>query len=478
MSASRLSALDEGFLALESQQAPIHLGWAALFTAPPSGRRPSFEALCAHIEGRLGRAPRYRQKLVEVPLGLGEPVWVDDPDFNIANHLHRADCGDFGRLVDEVMSEPLIHGRPLWELWIAERLEDGQIGVVGKAHHCLVDGLAAVELMALLLDLTPEGEGGAEEAWLPAEEPSGLGLVRGAVGDQISQAINLARHRLGVARAPDRLRALPAEALSAVRAAVHTALPPAPPSPINGALSSERHLAFGARPFEDLRRIKRRFGTTVNDVLLAASAGALRGLLEARGERPAAVKAMVPVSVGAPDERWGNRIAFLFVALPADEPDPLWRLRDVHVAMRERKRGGEPDGAEALLTALSWAPRPMRRVAARAIASPQLSNLTISNIPGPRVRMYLLGCPVTSAYPVVPLTDGHRISIGMTTIHERACFGVYADAALADDADKLLRAIDLEIDDLLELCEQGVRHQAVADPGQPQTDAPVTPSPP
>ena len=474
MSHSRLSALDEAFLALESPQAPMHVGWAALFEPPASGRPPSFEELCAHIEGRLGRAPRYRQKLVGVPLGLGEPVWADDPDFDIANHVHRADSDDFGRLVDEVLSTPLVHGRPLWELSIAERLENGQIGVVGKAHHCLVDGLAAVELMALLLDLTPEGEGRAQEAWLPAEEPSVLELVGAAVGDQISRAIDLARRPLGLARSPDRLSALPEQALRTARAAAHTALPPAPPSPLNGPLSSERHLAFGARPFEDLRRIKRRFGTTVNDVLLAASAGALRRLHHDRGERPGAVKAMVPVSGGDPDEQWGNRIAFLFVALPTDEPDPLWRLRDVHVAMGERKRHGEPDGAEALLAALSWAPRPLRRVAAGALASPQLSNLTISNIPGPRVPVYLMGCPVKSAYPVVPLTDGHRISIGMTTIYQRACFGVYADAARAVEADKLLHAIDAEIDDLLELCEQGLQPQAAVEGAPAQTDASAT----
>ncbi|MDQ4049764.1 MAG: wax ester/triacylglycerol synthase family O-acyltransferase [Actinomycetota bacterium] len=460
MSRSRLSALDEAFLSLEAPHAPMHVGWAALFTPPSSGPRPSFEALSAHIEGRLGRAPRYRQKLVDVPLGLGEPVWVDDPGFDIADHVRRAHSVDFGALVDEVMSTPLVHDRPLWELWIAEHLDDGQIGVVGKAHHCLVDGLAAVELMALLLDLTPETEVAEQEPWLPASRPSALELAGAAVSDQIDRAIALALRPLAWARSPSRLLEVPEQALRTARAVAHTTLPPATPSGLNGPMSSERHLAFGSRPFEDLTAIKKRFGTTVNDVLLAASAGALRGLLQDRGERPLAAKAMIPVSVGDTEERWGNRIAFLFLALPCEEPDPLWRLRDVHVAMRERKRSGEPDGAEALLAGLSYAPRTVRRLASRALASPLLSNLTISNIPGPRVPMYLMGCEAVSAYPVVPLTDGHGISVGMTTIHERACFGVYAQAGLAADADRLLGGINQAIDELLELCRDDTPRQA------------------
>ncbi len=169
-----------------------------------------------------------------------------------------------------------------------------------------------------------------------------------------------------------------------------------------------------------------------------------------RDESPQPVKAMVPVSVEAPDERWGNRIAFLFLGLPCDEPDPVWRLRDIHVAMRDRKRDGEPEGADAVLNAVSHAPRAVRRLASKVLASPQLSNLTISNIPGPQVPLYLMGCEVRHAYPVVPLTDGKGISIGMTTIHERACFGVYADAVLAGDADAIAAGIDASIGELLE----------------------------
>jgi len=457
MTRARLSALDAAFLALESPWAPMHVGWAARFSARPDGTRPGFAAVRDHIESRLHRAPRYRQKLVDVPFGLSDPVWLDDPDFDIERHVRRAEHGDFGRLVDEVMSTPLEHGRPLWELWIAEDLDDGRIGVIGKAHHCLVDGLAAVELMALLLDLTPAhaAPDGPPAPWTPDPPPSGLELAGEALGFQLGQTIDLARVPLELARNPGRLLDVPGQAWRAVRAIAHTALPLAPRSRLNGAMSAERHLARYARPLDDLRVIKQRFGTTVNDVLLSASAGALRVLAQDRGEPLLDIKAMVPVSVEDLDDRWGNRIAFLFLGLPCAEPDPVWRLRDIHVAMRSRKREGEPEGADAVLSAVSLAPRAVRRLASRALASPYISNLTISNIPGPRMPLYLMGCAVADAYPVVPLTDGHGISIGMTTVGDQACFGVYAQAELAADAQRLVRGIAEAIDELLERATDG-----------------------
>ena len=209
-------------------------------------------------------------------------------------------------------------------------------------------------------------------------------------------------------------------------------------------MSPLRHLATHSRPMEDLKVIKRRFGTTVNDVLLAASAGALGALGEDRD-----IKAMVPVSVEAPDERWGNRIAFVFLALPCRRPTRSGGCATC-TSRCARASAGVPEGADTVLGALALAPRAVRRVASRVIASPRLSNLTISNIPGPQLPLYLLGCEVKHAYPVVPLTDRHRLSIGMTSIHERACFGVYAHGELAADADRIAAGIGAEIDALLQ----------------------------
>jgi len=448
----RLSPLDAAFLALESDDAPMHVGWAALFAPPAKGPRPTFAAIRSHIEGRLGRAPRYRQKLADVPWGLDDPVWVDDPEFDISVHVRRSRNGDFRQLVDEIMSTPLDHDRALWELWIADELDDGQIGVVGKAHHCLVDGLAAVELMSLLLDVEEQPETDPPDGWAPAPKPSALDLVAGAVSHHAEQALGIAGVPMRWAREPQRLLELPGRARRAALATAHTLVPLAPPSSLNGPMDAARHLACHARPLEDLKAIKQRFDTTINDVLLSTSAGALRTLLEHRGEPLQDIKAMVPVSIQDPDERWGNGIAFLFLSLPCEETDPVWRLREIHVAMRERKQAREPEGSGAVLDALGYAPRTLRRTVSKLLASAQVSNLTISNIPGPTMPLYLMGCEVTRAYPAVPLTHGHGISIGMTTVSGQACFGVYAQAELADDAEIIARGIDEGIEELLARC--------------------------
>ena len=195
--------------------------------------------------------------------------------------------------------------------------------------------------------------------------------------------------------------------------------------------------------------MKRRHGTTVNDVMLAAVAGAVRAYLIRRGEHPVALKAMVPVSVRSPEDIFGNHISFVFADLPCDEPDPLVRLHRVHDTMSQRKRDGEPAGAALALKAAAHTLPPVQNTLSRFIASPRTFNLVVSNIPGPAEPMYMLGCPLEATYPVVPLTDRHALSIGMTTVRDRACFGVYSDRATLPDADGLARDIDNAITELL-----------------------------
>ena len=447
MPTERLSALDASFLAVEGPSAHMHVGWVATFTPPADAPPPSYEVLFHHIAGRLGRAPRYRQRIAPDALGLNAPLWIDAEDFDPGEHIHRSAADRLEDLADAVLSEPLRRDRPLWEFWIAPDLADGRIGLVGKAHHCMVDGIAAVELGSLLLDHEPQPAADEPAAeWRPAPAPHALELLARGAWDRTRDQLSLLRAPLELARAP---LALPAFGLRTARALAGAVLPVAPPSALNGPSSPDRHLATARRPLDELRAIKDSYGVTLNDVMLAAVAGALRRYAERRDERPRDLKAMVPVNVrtnGA--DELGNRITFIFVELPASTPDPLDRLHRVNHATRTRKEAGVPEHADAALQALAHAPRTVQKAAAHALASPRVYNLVVSNIPGPRIPMYLMGCRLREAYPVVPLSDGHALSVGMTTIGDDACFGLYADPEGLPDADALALDLHASLDEL------------------------------
>jgi diacylglycerol O-acyltransferase len=449
---SRLTTLDASFLELESPTAHMHVGWAALFSPPSSGPAPSFEQLRDHIQSRLDRAPRYRQKLAGIPWGANDPVWIDDEQFELTSHVIQATDSDWGELVDKTMSAPLARDRPLWELWIADSLTDGRIGVIGKAHHCMVDGLAAVELAGLLLDATPQTPDPEPEAWQAQKSPGARRLLFEGVAGRFGEVLDLARIPTQLLRHPRRVLGLADRALQIVRATARSAEPAASSMVFNEPNSPGRHLASVQRPLEDLQRIKQKFDTTINDVVLTVATGGVRSFLVGQGETPMRLKAMVPVSMRSNKSgELGNQISFIFVGLPCDEPDPVRRLRDVKGSMSDRKRRGEPEGAREMLSLLGYAPHVLQRAVSHLMASQHTFNLTVSNIPGPREPVYMLGCELEEVYPVVPISDDHAVSVGLTTIKDRAFFGIYADRHSLPGADLLARGIGESIDELLAL---------------------------
>jgi WS/DGAT/MGAT family acyltransferase len=410
---------------------------------------PRFCELREHVDQRLTRAPRYRQKLAPVPLKLNAPEWVDDAAFSIDRHFYWAP-GPLAGLVDEVMSMPLRRDRPLWEMWICEEPERRGFSLVGKAHHCMVDGLAALELGSLLVDPTPEPITGEPEEWCAATEPSGERLLVRGLYDLITEQLKLIRAPLSAAASPRRaVRQAAAGTVRAARALNHSLLTGAPASVLNHSLSPLRRLAWAERPLEDLRTVERAYSTTVNDVMLAAVAGGMRAYLTEHGERPVALKAMVPVRVRSPSDTRGNHISFAFVELPCQEPVALDRLYRVHASMSARKRDHEPEGTDLALKAAAHTPAVLQHAVSRIMASTRTFNLVVSNIPGPVERLYMCGCSLDAVYPVVPLADGHTVSVGMTTVRDRACFGVYADREALPDAQGLVDHIDLAIGELL-----------------------------
>jgi diacylglycerol O-acyltransferase / wax synthase len=453
VNAERLSALDASFLAIEGPTAPMHVGWVATFDPPENAARPTFDRLATHIASRLDNAPRYRQRLADVPLALHEPVWVDDEDFDPGAHLRDAGRRTLEELIDEVLSTPLARDRPLWEMWLKTDLPDGRIAMVGKAHHCMVDGIAALQLANLLLDREPipDHTANGHDGWAPVPAPTpGQRLVR-AVAERAEDSAALALAPLKLAGSPRRLRSVPDAARRGARTLAHAVLPPARSSVLNRPGSPARRLERVNCPLDDLRGVRRRFGVTLNDAMLAVCAGALRRFALRRGEPPRPLKAMVPVDVrGAEDSAdTGNRISFLFVELPCHEPDPLVRLMRLNRATSQRKRDGEAADTDAALRALALTPKPVQRALAQAVAHPRLFNLVVSNVPGPALPLYLRGCRLRELYPAVPLADRHALSIGVATVAGRACFGLYADAVTLPDAAALAGDLDAAIGELV-----------------------------
>jgi WS/DGAT/MGAT family acyltransferase len=452
LSAERLSPLDASFLAVERRTAPMHVGWVARFDPPAHGARPTFGDLATHIAGRLGDAPRYRQRLAEVPLELHDPVWVDDEEFDPGDHLFDAGPRALEELIGEVFSTPLARDRPLWEMWLKTDEADGSIVMVGKAHHCMVDGIAALQLANLLLDREPQDfNGRASNGWAPVRAPSATERLTKAFADRAEDSAALALAPLKLAGSPKKLLGVPAATRRGVRTLAHTVLPPARSSLLNQPGSPDRHLERVSRPLDDLRGVRRRYSVSLNDTFLAACAGALRRFALRRGEEPRPLKAMVPVNVRSADdsEGTGNRISFLFVELPCDQPDPLVRLMTVHRATAQRKRDGEAADTDAALQALALMPKTVQRALAEAVAHPRLFNLVVSNLPGPALPLYLRGCRLRELHPAVPLADRHALSIGVATVAGRACFGLYADKATLPDADALAADLDASIEELV-----------------------------
>ena len=447
----RLSALDDSFLAVENASAHMHVGWAAAFRRPEGSQEPRFDQLRDHIAGRLSRTPRFRQRIASVPLGLNAPTWVDDERFDIDRHVLPSSATSLRQLADSCMSTQLRRDRPLWQVCIADQLDDGGIGLVGKVHHCMVDGIAAVELGSLLLDPTADPPPEEADGWLPSKAPGAARRLLGGILDLVRAEASLAKLPARIVRSPGRIAELLEPARRARDALAESMRPAEPREPVNQPITGARHLAWFNRPLEDLKTIGRALEASVNDVLLASAAGGIRTYMRNQDREPVPLKTMVPVNVREGEASdFGNRISFVFVDLPCDEPDPLRRLQNVHLEMTERKEAGLPEGGDTVMAALKYLPRPAQHAISRMIASPKTFNLTVSNIPGPRQPMYMRGCELEVAYPVVPIADKHAVSIGMTTIRDRACFGLYSASEMLPDSDGLAEAMSASLDELRE----------------------------
>ena len=446
----RLSASDMSSLLAE--RGPIHVHVGA--TIVVEGEPPPFAELVDHVERRLALIPRFRQRITEAgPVSLSNPLWADDAAFDAERHVRRLALPSPGgpaelrELVGRVMSEPLDLSRPLWQLYLVEGVAGGRHAYISKTHHALVDGVAAVDVGTIILDANPKGTEMeiSEERWEPDEPSPELLFVRDA-SDRIRAPLRAARKATREALTMPRSTAGRVMRTAEGFAKLAANGPTAPRTFLNREIGRDRRVAFVESELAALKAMRGDSPATVNDVILSASAGALRRCFERRGEPvPDELVALVPMSVRRPDEdlELGNRIATLLVRLPLAERDPARRLELVHAETARLKASEQAGAASLIIEATGWTPPTINRVLAGAIARPLAFNLVVSNVPGPQVPFYLLGRRLEAIYPFVPLSpQNHALSIGVLSYDGGVFFGLAGDRDVLADIDEL--AADVE----------------------------------
>jgi WS/DGAT/MGAT family acyltransferase len=463
--AERLSALDASFLEVEDATSHMHVGAVLILDAAPlrdAQGRLDFEGIASLVAARIPAFPRYRQRLAWIPVEA-HPVWIDDPDFHLQYHVrHTAlprpgDERQLKRLAGRIVSQQLDRGKPLWELWVVEGLEGDRFALIAKVHHCMIDGISGVDLIAALLRPEPGSSLEDPPPWEPRPIPSGVSLLArdlarraAAPWQMLGRAADAVRDPAGTAR----------ELLSgagAVAEVLGGGFNPASDTPLNPpGIGPHRRFDWIRFDLGAVRDLAHAFAGTVNDVVLAVVAGASRHFLAGRGVGDLdalAFRAMVPVSTRGSDERGrlGNRVAQIVVPLPVDEADPLRRLRRVIEAARTTKRSGQARGSELIEALGDWITPQLVSSAVRLQARTRPYNLVVTNVPGPPVPLYLLDAPLLEIYPVVPLFKNQALGIALFGYHEGLYWGLNSDwdrvpdlhdyvGALADAWDDLAKA--------------------------------------
>jgi WS/DGAT/MGAT family acyltransferase len=437
----------------------MHIG--ALVRA--EGPAPAYDDFLDSIRARLHYVPRYRQRLVYPPAATGRPLWADDADFNLEYHVRHTALPAPGsdeqlmNLAARVFSQQLDRSKPLWELWLVEGLADGGFALLSKSHHAMIDGIAGVDLGTVLFDLGPEGRPPEEglEPWMPDRSPSPLDLLAAGIAGMTKASFGVAAKALGSLSRPERAIEDAKVAVEGLGEIVWAAANPAPPSPLNVEIGPHRRFAGVACELADFKAVKNAFGGTVNDVVLAVVAGALRHWLHSRGVRTEGLelRALVPVSVRTQDQRGagGNRIAAMRGPLPVWVDDPVERLAVVREAMDDLKESKQAIGAEVLTSVQMFAPPTVLAQASRVNFSTRLFNLLVTNVPGPQFPLYVVGRRMLAVFPIAFLPKNHALSIAIMSYDGAMNFGLLGDYDAMYDLDEFGAAIKASLAELVAL---------------------------
>ncbi|MCC6763672.1 MAG: wax ester/triacylglycerol synthase family O-acyltransferase [Deltaproteobacteria bacterium] len=455
----RLSALDNSFLGIEDGVSHMHIGSVAIFEKGPFGTLAGgvdIEAIRTLMESELHRVPRYRQRLRRTPV-FDQPVWVDDPHFNLSYHVRHThlplpgDDRQLKRLAARLMSQELDRGRPLWEMWVVEGLPDDRFAIVTKVHHCMIDGVGSVQLTGALMRPTPDRPAAIDPPprWIPRPEPSPLELV---AAELVHRVVTPAKALAAAALATVR----PASALGGARdmatalgASLGAGFRPASPTPLNVPIGPHRRFDWTIADMGALKAVRARHGGTVNDIVLTVLAGALRTFLHRRGLDPSSLdfRVMVPVNVRDAKSRdeVGNRVAMIVVRLPLEERDPVERLRLTVAETMRVKRSKQAAGTQ-LIESFSDATFPTLMVQfANLTALARPFNVVVTNVPGPPVPVYMHGARMLAAHPLVPLFANQALGIALFSYAGKLHWGFNADWDALPDLHDLVESVEREL---------------------------------
>jgi diacylglycerol O-acyltransferase len=481
----RLTPLEVSLLALDTAHTPGHVGTVDVFDAGPDGF--DYERLIALIRERIAFVPRYRQRVRGIPAQLAGPERVDDESFDLTFHVRRSALPRPGTLaqlrefVGRVLARRLDRSRPLWEIYLVEGLEDSRFALVAKSHLCLVDGIDNVEIGQVLLDSTSRphaipGTGADAEIWHPVPEPSSLELLAGALlesaqdpGMALQNLRGALAGALGVAVAVGEVVGGIGGALGELAGDALRGPRPVAGSPLAGAVSEQRRFATVRASLSDLRAVRQEHHHTINDVVLAMISGGLRSWLLTRGESirsGGSLTALVPMSVTEDDGEptsLGSQVAPHLQSLPVGEPNPLMRLHQVAYDTQAHKDSGRAIAARSLADIAGFAPTTLHALGVRTSTEVvrKQHDLVITNVPGPQVPLFAAGAQLIASYPVLPLSAGHLLAIGITSYDGEVLFGLNADRDAISDLDVLAQCL---LDALEELLDTAVRGTAVRQP--------------
>ncbi len=450
----QLSGLDASFLYMESATNYGHVGGVQIFRHAdvPLWRTPAEEA--GHVEYLYGLAPYTRRRLIEVPLGLDHPYWVEDPAFDREYHERFIAVPAPGtdrqleELVSRIASRPLDRSRPLWETYLIEGVDEGRsFALYSKTHHCAIDGASGTALALAMMQVTPEHVTypTPEKRWQPERIPSDAEMFARGMAATVQRPMKLMRwQRRAMQQTVAGLR-------SGNGTPIRERIPPlanslrmqAPRTVFNQRIGPHRRWAFGSTSLEELRTIKTAFDCTVNDVVLALCSGMLRDWLQARGELPEQpLIAAVPVSVRTEEHAGtlGNQVSFMAAVLHTDEADPGKRVEKIHRSMSDQKVLQQAIPVHSQLDLLNHMPAATfiqaTQLAYRTRLSERLMpvNLTVSNVPGPQFPLYMDGCEQMASYPYSTITDGMGLNITVTSYNGHLDWGIVVDRDIVNDA--------------------------------------------